>query len=147
MRLLGEHRDVGFVTLPPAAPDTAEVTAAQIDAWYQAHKSDYRKPETVRLEYVEIDGSAMPAPAADEAALRKRYQEQIAKYSSAEKREVAAHPGGGRRRMPATQTGRPRRPRPGSWLPRRRRRARTSPRWRVPIRTTPAPRPAAAASA
>src|SRR5690606_22394281 len=89
MRLLGERRDVGFVTLPPAAPDTAEVTAAQIDAWYQAHKSDYRKPESVRLEYVEVDGSALPAPAVDEAALRKRYQEQIAKYSSAEKREVA----------------------------------------------------------
>ena len=61
MRLLGERRDVGFVTLPPAAPDTAEVTAAQIDAWYQAHKSDYRKPESVRLEYVEVDGSALPA--------------------------------------------------------------------------------------
>lgn len=89
MRLLGEHRDVGFVTLPLPAPDAAAVTAAQIDAWYQAHKSEYRKPETVRLEYVEVDGSAVPAAAADEAALRKRYQEQIAKYSSTEKREVA----------------------------------------------------------
>lgn len=89
MRLLGEHRDVSFVTLPPAAPDAADVTAAQIDAWYKARKSEYRKPETVRLEYVEVDGSALPAPAVDEAALRKRYQEQIAKYSSAEKREVA----------------------------------------------------------
>jgi peptidyl-prolyl cis-trans isomerase D len=89
MRLLGEHRDVSFVTLPPAAPDAAEVTAAQIDAWYAAHKSDYRRPETVRLEYVEVDGSALTATAADEAELRKRYQDQIAKYSSAEKREVS----------------------------------------------------------
>lgn len=31
----------------------------------------------------------MPAAPVDEAALRKRYQEQIAKYSSAEKREVS----------------------------------------------------------
>jgi len=89
MRLLGEHRDVSFVTLPLAAPDAAEVTAAQIDAWYAAHKSDYRRPETVRLEYVEVDGSALTATAADEAELRKRYQDQIAKYSSAEKREVS----------------------------------------------------------
>lgn len=89
MRLLGEHRDVSFVTLPAPAPDTAEVTAAQVDAWYAAHKADYRRPETVRLEYVEVDGSALSATAADEAELRKRYQEQIAKYSSAEKREVA----------------------------------------------------------
>lgn len=89
MRLLGEHRDVSFVTLPPAPADTAEVTAAQIDAWYAAHKGQYRRPETVRLEYVEVDGSALPAPAADEAELRKRYQEQIAKYSSVEKRQVS----------------------------------------------------------
>ena len=89
MRLLGEHRDVSFVTLPPPAADATDVTAAQIDAWYAAHKSQYRRPETVRLEYVEVDGSALPAPAADEAELRKRYQDQIAKYSSAEKREVS----------------------------------------------------------
>lgn len=89
MRLLGEHRDVSFVMLPVPAADTAEVTPAQIDAWYQAHKAEYRQPETVRLEYVEVDGAAMPAAPVDEAALRKRYQEQIAKYSSAEKREVS----------------------------------------------------------
>lgn len=89
MRLLGEHRDISFVTLPPPAADATDVTAAQIDAWYAAHKSQYRRPETVRLEYVEVDGSALPAPAADEAELRKRYQDQIAKYSSAEKREVS----------------------------------------------------------
>jgi peptidyl-prolyl cis-trans isomerase D len=89
MRLLGEHRDVSFVTLPPPGADATDVTAAQIDAWYAAHKSQYRRPETVRLEYVEVDGSALPAPAADEAELRKRYQDQIAKYSSAEKREVS----------------------------------------------------------
>ncbi|WP_449447590.1 SurA N-terminal domain-containing protein [Thermomonas brevis] len=89
MRLLGEHRDVSFVTLPPPAADATDVTAAKIDAWYAAHKSQYRRPETVRLEYVEVDGSALPAPAADEAELRKRYQDQIAKYSSAEKREVS----------------------------------------------------------
>jgi peptidyl-prolyl cis-trans isomerase D len=89
MRLLGVHRDISFVTLPPPAADATDVTAAQIDAWYAAHKSQYRRPETVRLEYVEVDGSALPAPAADEAELRKRYQDQIAKYSSAEKREVS----------------------------------------------------------
>ena len=89
MRLLGEHRDISFVALPAPAADTAEVTPAQIDAWYKAHKSEYRRPETVRLEYVEVDGAAMTAAPVDEATLRKRYQEQSAKYSSAEKREVS----------------------------------------------------------
>jgi peptidyl-prolyl cis-trans isomerase D len=89
MRLMGEHRDVSFLMLPPPAPDRAEVTAAQIDAWYKAHQGEYRKPETVRLEYVEVDASSAQSSAADEADLRKRYQENIAKYSSAEKREVS----------------------------------------------------------
>lgn len=89
MRLLGEHRDVAFVALPAPPADTAPVSEAEIAAWYKAHQGDYRSPETVRLEYVEVDGSTLPAPAVDEASLRKRYQEQIAKYSSPEKREVA----------------------------------------------------------
>lgn len=89
MRLMGEHRDVSFVMMPPAAADTAEVTAAEIDSWYKTHQGEYRSPETVRLEYVEVDGSKLPPPATDEAALRKRYQEQIAKYSTTEKREVS----------------------------------------------------------
>ncbi len=89
MRLLGERRDVSFVAMPPAPADTAPVTAAQIQDWYKAHASSYRRPETVRLEYVEIDGATLPVPAVDEAALRKRYQDQAAKYSSAEQRQVS----------------------------------------------------------
>lgn len=89
MRLLGEHRDIRFVVLPAPAVDAAEVTPAQIDAWYKVHKNDYRRPETIRLEYVEVDGAALTVPPVDEAALRKRYQEQSAKYSSAEKREIS----------------------------------------------------------
>lgn len=89
MRLLGEHRDVSFVVMPEVPADTAEVTPAQVEAWYKAHASDYRRPETVRLEYIEVDASTLPAPAVDEAALRQRYQEQAEKFSSAEQRDVA----------------------------------------------------------
>lgn len=89
LRLLGEQRDVSFVAMPPAPADSAPVTAAQIDAWYKAHASNYRRPETVRLEYVEVDGSKLPSPVIDEALLRKRYEEQSAKYASAEQRSVS----------------------------------------------------------
>jgi peptidyl-prolyl cis-trans isomerase D len=89
LRLLGEQRDVSFVALPPVPADTAPVTAAQIGAWYKANASMYRRPETVRLEYVEVDGSKLPVPVVDEALLRKRYQEQSAKFSSAEQRSIA----------------------------------------------------------
>ena len=89
LRLLDEQRDVSFVQMPPTPVDTAPVTAAQIGAWYKAHASTYRRPETVTLEYVEVDGSKLPAPVIDEALLRKRYQEQSAKYSTAEQRSVS----------------------------------------------------------
>ncbi|QIL21026.1 SurA N-terminal domain-containing protein [Thermomonas sp. HDW16] len=89
LRLLGEQRDVSFVAMPQVPVDTAPVTAAQIDGWYKAHASSYRRPETVRLEYIDIDGSKLPVPAIDEAMLQKRYEEQSAKYSSAEQRSVS----------------------------------------------------------
>ena len=89
MRLLGEHRDVSYVSLPAATADTAEVTQAQLDAWYKSHEAQFRAPETVRLEYVEVDGSKLAAPVVDDAALHKKYQEQIAKSSSGDKREVS----------------------------------------------------------
>ncbi|GAB1407994.1 peptidyl-prolyl cis-trans isomerase [Thermomonas brevis] len=89
MRLLGEHRDVSFVVMPEVAADTAEVTPAQVEAWYKANQNDYRSPETVRIEYIEVNGSALPPPLVDEAALRQRYAEQAEKYSSAEQRDVA----------------------------------------------------------
>ena len=43
----------------------------------------------MRLEYVEVEGSKLPAPVIDEALLRKRYQEQGAKYATAEQRLVS----------------------------------------------------------
>ena len=89
LRLLGEQRDVSFVAMPPVPPDTAPVTPAQIEAWYKANASMYRRPETVRLEYVEVDGGKLPPPVIDEALLRKRYQEQSAKYTQAEQRSVS----------------------------------------------------------
>lgn len=89
MRLLGEQRDVSFVMLPAMPADTAEVTPAQLQEWYESHTGDYRQPETVRLEYVEVDGATLPLPVMDEDALRARYEGEAAKFSAAEQREVS----------------------------------------------------------
>lgn len=89
MRLLGEQRDVSFVMLPVMSADTAQVTPAQIQDWYKSHAADYRQPETVRLEYVEVDGATLPPPVLDEAALRTRYESEAAKFSAAEQRQVS----------------------------------------------------------
>jgi peptidyl-prolyl cis-trans isomerase D len=91
LKLLGERRDVSFAIMPPPAPDTAPITAAEIQQWYDSHRDDYRAPETVSLEYVEIDQSALPAPvAADDATLRQRYDDEKARFVEPEQR-LASH--------------------------------------------------------
>ncbi|MBO9715357.1 MAG: SurA N-terminal domain-containing protein [Pseudoxanthomonas sp.] len=91
LRLSGEKRDVELALRPAAPEDTSPVDEAQIKAWYEAHTADFMRPEAVTIEYVEIDGSRMPPPAApDEAALRKRYDEEKARFVEPERR-LASH--------------------------------------------------------
>ncbi len=90
MKLIGERRDVSFVVVPPPAEDTAPVADADARKWYDAHKGDYRAPETVTIEYVDVDSAALPAPAvADEAALRARYEQEKARFVEPEQRLVS----------------------------------------------------------
>ena len=86
LKLLGETRDVGYVHLPQPAPDTGAISGAEIDTWYKAHLQQYRAPETVAIEYVEIDGAALTVPATDEATLRQRYEQEKARFVEPEQR-------------------------------------------------------------
>jgi len=92
IKLMGERRDVSLVVVPPAAPDLAgKIGDAEIQAWYEAHKDDYQAPESVSIEYIEIDAGTMPAPpAADEATLRARYEQDKARYTEQSQR-LASH--------------------------------------------------------
>ena len=90
IRLMGERRDVSLLVAPPAAADTTDVSDADVQAWYDAHLADYRAPERVAIEYIELDMAALPAPAAaDEAALRARYQQEQDKVASQEQRHAS----------------------------------------------------------
>ena len=86
VKLLGERRAASLVMIPPPAADTAPVTDAQARAWYDSHKAEFRAPETVSLEYVEIDGATLPVPQVDEAALRARYAQEKSRFQSQEER-------------------------------------------------------------
>lgn len=90
MKLIGERRDVSFVVLPPPAADAATVGEAEMKKWYDTHRSEYHAPETVTIEYVDIDASALPAAAAgDEAALRARYEQEKARFIEPEQRRAS----------------------------------------------------------
>lgn len=90
LKLLYETRDASLVTLPPPAADTTPVSDAQIKAWYDSHAAQYRAPETVTLEYVEIDATQLPLSPPDEAALRSRYEQEKTKFVEQEQR-LASH--------------------------------------------------------
>ncbi len=89
LKLSGETRDVTIAGLPPPTPDDAPVSDAQIKQWYDGHARDFRQPEQVALEYIDIDGSQLPPPPVDEAALRKRYEEEKTRFASPEQRLVS----------------------------------------------------------
>ncbi|RPD86574.1 peptidyl-prolyl cis-trans isomerase [Luteimonas sp. 100069] len=93
MRLLGERRDVSFVIVPPPAVDSAEVSAADQQAWYEAHAARYREPEKVALEYIELRAVAADGDGdgqVDEAEARAHFEQVKSRFATAERR-MASH--------------------------------------------------------
>ncbi|PJK15315.1 peptidylprolyl isomerase [Lysobacteraceae bacterium NML07-0707] len=88
LSLLLEKRDVSALHIE-LKPDTAEVSAAEVEAWYKGHGDDYQSPETVTLEYVEVNAANLPEPGTDEAQLRARYEAQKSRFGTAEQRLVS----------------------------------------------------------
>lgn len=90
LKLLTQTRDVSISLLPPPAADTAPVSDAEIQTWYDGHKADYQQPESVSVEYVDIDSANLPASTPpDEATLRKRYETEKARFVTPEQRVVS----------------------------------------------------------
>ena len=89
--LLGERRDVEFAVMPAPEPDSGPVGDDEIQAWYDAHPEDFRAPETVTIEYVEIDDSAVTVEdMPGEEELREAYASQRARFAGDEER-LASH--------------------------------------------------------
>ena len=91
LRLSGETRDVELALLPDVAQDTAPVNDADAEAWYKANPADFMRPERVTIKYVEVGPEQVKTPPpADEATLRKRYEEEKARFAEPERR-LASH--------------------------------------------------------
>ncbi|HEY0504594.1 MAG TPA: peptidyl-prolyl cis-trans isomerase [Lysobacter sp.] len=91
IRLMGEQRDVSVLMLPPPAADTGAVSAAEIQQWYEQHAAQFRAPETVTIELLEVNSATLPPPPpADEATLRQRYEQEKNRFVEAEQR-LASH--------------------------------------------------------
>jgi peptidyl-prolyl cis-trans isomerase D len=65
-------------------------TDADIDAYYKAHASEFRAPEQASIEYVVLDLDALSKGlAVPEDDLRKYYDENASRYTSAEERRAS----------------------------------------------------------
>jgi peptidyl-prolyl cis-trans isomerase D len=92
--LTRQQRELAWLTVP-AARYAAEATPddAAVQAYYDAHKSEYMTPETVNLRYAEISLADLATKVSvDDGQLRAYYEEQKAKtperYVQAEQRRV-----------------------------------------------------------
>lgn len=91
VRLSQQTRDLAWLELPtPSLPAEAPSEEA-LRAWHQANASRYQRPETVAIEYVEIDADSLQvASTVDDETLRDRYQQQRSRYVT-EPQYLASH--------------------------------------------------------
>ncbi len=84
LRLSKQTRDIRFIAVPPPAPPATPPAEAELKVWYDAHVAQYRSPERVQVEYVELNAQGLQVDSvADEATLRGRYDATKAKFGTA----------------------------------------------------------------
>jgi peptidyl-prolyl cis-trans isomerase D len=87
LRLRDQTRSFRYLTL-----DNPLITADQISdddakAYFQKNAAKFASKEQVSIEYVELNAATIEVPAADEATLRERYEQQKAtRYGSGDQR-------------------------------------------------------------
>jgi peptidyl-prolyl cis-trans isomerase D len=75
--LISQRRDLRYFVLPRPKLADAQVTDAQIDAYYKAHQADYMNPEQVSVKYLEVNGADLkPDAAPSDDDLKKRYEDE-----------------------------------------------------------------------
>lgn len=88
--LRDEQREFGWVVFPRSAWLAGAVADdAAVAAWYEKNRSRFMTPESVALQYVELDLADVQAGlGADEAALRGYYEQNADRYTTLERRHA-----------------------------------------------------------
>jgi len=76
--LQAQQRELAWVTLPTADyRDAIEVTPADLEAWYDNNREQYREPEQVQLRYLSLSAEAIaPTLEISEQTVRERYDQR-----------------------------------------------------------------------
>jgi len=90
--LQNQQRDVDYVVIPFAPYlASAKITDADVQAWYDAHKSDYMTEETVDLEYIELKLTDIESSIAVTDDALRDYYEQVKERFVTPERRMARH--------------------------------------------------------
>ena len=91
LALRDQLRDFRYVKLTaPAMPGVDAISDADIEKYYEAHKAEFRRPEQVSIEYLDLQGSQLAVDLQpDDATLRERYEKEKSRYVSAEQRQAS----------------------------------------------------------
>ena len=90
LKIRDQTRSFRFVTIdvndlsPPAAPTDAELKAA-----FEANKAKYMTTEYADFEYLRVQAAVLPKPVVTEAILKQRYDDQVARFKTAERRQAS----------------------------------------------------------
>lgn len=85
-RLEEQQRYISYLIIPSQRfKDTVNVTETEVEEYYQNQRSQYKTPEKVSIEYVELSQkNLMTQQAIDESTLKSRYQERKAFFTTPE---------------------------------------------------------------
>lgn len=73
-QIISEQRDVRYFRIPREMFSSAgQITDAQVEAYYDANQDEFRTPESVDLDYIEISLDSFRAPV-EESVVREEYE-------------------------------------------------------------------------
>jgi len=90
LKIRDQTRSFRFVTVDvndlnvPAAPTDAELKTA-----FEANKAKYMTTQYADFEYLRVQAALLPKPVVTEAILQKRYDDQVARFKTAERRQAS----------------------------------------------------------
>jgi peptidyl-prolyl cis-trans isomerase D len=86
-----QRRTLRYFVLPRQTAADSQVTDAQVEDYYKAHQADFMNPEQVSLKYIEVSAADLKSVTAQptDEELKKRYQDEIARFGMPEQREVS----------------------------------------------------------
>jgi peptidyl-prolyl cis-trans isomerase D len=90
--LTHQQRDFGYVIVPQTHfTQAVKITNQMLTAYYQQHHEEFKSPEKVSIEYVELSPQTIGAHVnVSDAEIKQYYQDNLANYRAQKKNSLAA---------------------------------------------------------